>query len=57
MSAEHIHARGLLQNIHDTTPGGVTREQFMRKRAPIKTLLEMFPFLLLVALTIVAVSH
>lgn len=55
MSAEHIHAHGLLQNIHDTTPGGITREQFVRRHHPVKTFLAMFPFLLLVALAIVAV--
>lgn len=57
MSAEHVHARGLLQNIHDTTPGGITREQFVRKRTPVKTFLAMFPFLMLAALAIVAGSH
>jgi hypothetical protein len=48
-------ARGLLQNIAESTPGGIRREQFFRRAHPVKTLLAAFPFLALVALCIVAI--
>lgn len=47
MNAQHLHAHALLQNIAETTPGGIRREQFVRRRHPIKTLLASVPFIAL----------
>jgi hypothetical protein len=47
MSTERIAAHHLLENIQRTTPGGITREQFVR-RHPVKTLAGALPFVALV---------
>jgi hypothetical protein len=49
MSTERIAAHHLLENIQRTTPGGITREQFVR-RHPVKTLVGALPFVALVLL-------
>lgn len=40
-------ARTVMQHLHDVTPGGVCREQFVR-RHPVKTLAGALPFVALV---------
>lgn len=49
MSTERIAAHHLLENIRRTTPGGIQRDQFVR-RHPLKTLVGALPFLALVLL-------
>lgn len=41
--------RTVMQHLHDVTPGGIRREQFVR-RHPLKTLVGALPFLALVLL-------
>lgn len=55
MNAPHIHAHSLLQNIADTTPGGIRREQFIRRRHPVKTALACLPFVALVVFAAIAI--
>lgn len=55
MSAERAFAHALLDSMKRTTPGGIRREQFVRRPHPIKTLLAAFPFVAFIALCIVAV--
>jgi hypothetical protein len=40
--------RALMQHLHDATPGGIHREQFVRRRHPVKTVLAILPFVALV---------
>lgn len=42
-------ARTIMQHLHDVTPGGIHREQFVR-RHPVKTLVGALPFVALVLL-------
>lgn len=51
----HLHAHALLQNIADTTPGGIRREQFVRRRHPVKTALAVFPFVAFAVLAAFAI--
>lgn len=55
MNTERM-ARALLWNIHETTPGGIRREQFVRTRHPLKTALALFPFVAFLALAIFALA-
>lgn len=47
MNAERIAAHALLDNMARTTPGGIRREQFVRRRNPVKTVLSALPFIAL----------
>lgn len=50
--------RFLMYHISEATPGGIRREQFVRRPHPVKALLAMFPLILLVAVCVVAaVTH
>jgi hypothetical protein len=55
MSAGPTHARFLLQHINDATPGGIRREQFLRRHHPLKALLSALPFIALAAAAVVVV--
>jgi hypothetical protein len=46
MNAERLAAHALLDSMQRTTPGGIRREQFLR-RHPLKTLAAALPFLAL----------
>ena len=55
MNAERLAAHALLDSMQRTTPGGIRREQFVRRRHPIKTALAVLPFLALAALAAFAI--
>ena len=54
MNTERIAAHQLLDSIQRTTPGGIRREQFVRRRHPVKTALAAAPFIALVVLAAIA---
>lgn len=54
MPIERLVTHALLDNIRQTTPGGIRREQFVRTHHPLKTALAMLPFVAFVALVVVA---
>jgi len=54
MNAERLAAHALLDSMARTTPGGIRREQFVR-RPPLKTALAALPFLALAALAAFAI--
>lgn len=54
MNTERIAAHALLESIRRTTPGGIQREQFVRRRHPIKALLSVLPFIALVVFAAIA---
>ncbi|HET9189815.1 MAG TPA: hypothetical protein VFN69_04505 [Rudaea sp.] len=47
--AERLAAHALLESMDRTTPGGIRREQFVRRGHPVKTVLAIIPFVALVA--------
>jgi len=55
MNAERLAAHALLDSMARTTPGGIRREQFVRRRHPIKMLLAAAPFVALAVLGAVAI--
>lgn len=65
MTAQYAHyipqpedrrvARVVMRHLHDATPGGIRREQFIHRRHPVKTALAILPFVALVALAAFAV--
>lgn len=55
MNTERM-ARALLWNIHETTPGGIRREQFVRRKHPLKTAIALFPFIAAAALWLFAIA-
>lgn len=58
MSAERLTAHALLESMQRTTPGGIRREQFIRRRHPVKTVLACVPFLALaVAAAFAIITH
>lgn len=54
MNAERIAVHRLLESIQRTTPGGIRREQFVRRCHPVKTLLASLPFVALAVLGAIA---
>lgn len=50
MNAERIAAHAMLDSIQRTTPGGIRREQFVRRRHPLKTAVASLPFVALALL-------
>lgn len=55
MNAERLAAHALLESINRTTPGGIRREQFVRRSHPVKTVLAILPFAALVVLGVFAI--
>jgi hypothetical protein len=55
MNTQRLHAHALLDSIHRTTPGGIRREQFVRRRSPVKAVLSALPFIALAAAAVVVV--
>lgn len=45
----------LARHMNEATPGGIRREQFVRRAHPIKTALALFPFAAFIALAIFAI--
>jgi hypothetical protein len=43
--------RMVMQNINETTPGGIKREQFIHRKYPVKTLFASLPFIIFILLT------
>lgn len=66
MSAKYAHyiqqpedrllAKVVMQHLHEATPGGLRREQFMGPQHPLKVVLEMAPWVLLLFLSIFAIA-